>query len=190
MFFKYFVNGFKYVAILFVSFVQFDSVLTSFSYPLLVLSSPPFLLSFFLLSSPQHLSEGWRCWKANIPWKVPGMPGPVENMILRYIRGKGVCVCLSVDACINCMNGVCTRVSGYLIARREYIYVLKYVGSFVYGVYIYVDMVSYHFRHFLLICVAVYFTTRNHLNGTSFYSSAILQAKNYLNYFNNFRPLE
>jgi pre-mRNA-processing factor 8 len=31
----------------------------------------------------QHLSEGWRCWKANIPWKVPGMPAPVENMILR-----------------------------------------------------------------------------------------------------------
>merc|ERR1711871_1569995 len=36
----------------------------------------------------QHLSEGWRCWKANIPWKVPGMPGPVENMILRYIKSK------------------------------------------------------------------------------------------------------
>ncbi len=36
----------------------------------------------------QHLSEGWRCWKANIPWKVPGMPAPVENMILRYIKAK------------------------------------------------------------------------------------------------------
>eukprot|EP00981_Chlorochromonas_danica_P006074 scaffold1268_cov174-Ochromonas_danica.AAC.8 len=36
----------------------------------------------------QHLSEAWRCWKANIPWKVPGMPGPVENMILRYIKAK------------------------------------------------------------------------------------------------------
>jgi len=36
----------------------------------------------------QHLSEGWRCWKANIPWKVPGMPAPVENMILRYIKSK------------------------------------------------------------------------------------------------------
>jgi pre-mRNA-processing factor 8 len=34
------------------------------------------------------LSEGWRCWKANIPWKVPGMPAPVENMILRYIKAK------------------------------------------------------------------------------------------------------
>lgn len=36
----------------------------------------------------QHLSEGWRCWKANIPWKVPGMPAAVENMILRYIKAK------------------------------------------------------------------------------------------------------
>jgi pre-mRNA-processing factor 8 len=31
----------------------------------------------------QHLSEAWRCWKANIPWKVPGLPAAVENMILR-----------------------------------------------------------------------------------------------------------
>ena len=30
----------------------------------------------------QHLSEAWRCWKANIPWKVPGLPAPVENMII------------------------------------------------------------------------------------------------------------
>jgi pre-mRNA-processing factor 8 len=36
----------------------------------------------------QHLSEAWRCWKANIPWKVPGMPAPVENMILRYVKSK------------------------------------------------------------------------------------------------------
>ncbi|RYG64209.1 hypothetical protein EON64_14440, partial [archaeon] len=36
----------------------------------------------------QHLSEAWRCWKANIPWKVPGMPAPVENMILRYVKAK------------------------------------------------------------------------------------------------------
>lgn len=33
----------------------------------------------------QHLSEAWRCWKANIPWKVPGLPAPVENMILRWV---------------------------------------------------------------------------------------------------------
>lgn len=26
--------------------------------------------------------------QANIPWKVPGMPAPVENMILRYIKSK------------------------------------------------------------------------------------------------------
>ncbi|KAI8884710.1 pre-mRNA-processing-splicing factor 8 [Backusella circina FSU 941] len=36
----------------------------------------------------QHLSEAWRAWKANIPWKVPGMPAPIENMILRYIKSK------------------------------------------------------------------------------------------------------
>lgn len=36
----------------------------------------------------QHLSEAWRCWKANIPWKVPGMPAPIEAMILRYIKMK------------------------------------------------------------------------------------------------------
>ena len=36
----------------------------------------------------QHLSEAWRCWKANIPWKVPGMPAPVESMILRYVKLK------------------------------------------------------------------------------------------------------
>jgi len=35
-----------------------------------------------------HLSEAFRCWKANIPWKVPGMPSPVENMILRYVKAK------------------------------------------------------------------------------------------------------
>jgi pre-mRNA-processing factor 8 len=44
----------------------------------------------------QHLSEAWRCWKANsmccerlsfsaafhvraVPWKVPGMPSAIEN---------------------------------------------------------------------------------------------------------------
>ncbi|KAF9160173.1 Pre-mRNA-processing-splicing factor 8 [Actinomortierella ambigua] len=36
----------------------------------------------------QHLSEAWRCWKANIPWKVPMMPAPIENMILRYVKSK------------------------------------------------------------------------------------------------------
>eukprot|EP01053_Blabericola_migrator_P006065 Blabericola_migrator_1__6064@NODE_305_length_10106_cov_125_059269_g249_i0_p1_GENE_NODE_305_length_10106_cov_125_059269_g249_i0NODE_305_length_10106_cov_125_059269_g249_i0_p1_ORF_typecomplete_len2341_score504_88PROCN/PF08083_11/2_2e159PRP8_domainIV/PF12134_8/1_4e132U6snRNA_bdg/PF10596_9/3_4e100U6snRNA_bdg/PF10596_9/18PRO8NT/PF08082_11/9_4e89U5_2snRNA_bdg/PF10597_9/8_2e76PROCT/PF08084_11/6_3e46RRM_4/PF10598_9/1_9e43GIIM/PF08388_11/0_059_NODE_305_length_10106_cov_125_059269_g249_i0304210064 len=36
----------------------------------------------------QHLSEAWRCWKANIPWKVPGLPAPVENVILRYVKMK------------------------------------------------------------------------------------------------------
>ncbi|KAK8799610.1 hypothetical protein WA158_006158 [Blastocystis sp. Blastoise] len=37
----------------------------------------------------QHLSEAWRCWKANIPWKVPGLPAPIENIIIRYVKAKG-----------------------------------------------------------------------------------------------------
>ncbi|KGG52195.1 hypothetical protein DI09_1p450 [Mitosporidium daphniae] len=36
----------------------------------------------------QHLSEAWRCWKANVPWKVPGLPAPLENLILRYVKNK------------------------------------------------------------------------------------------------------
>lgn len=36
----------------------------------------------------QHLSEAWRCWKANIPWRVPGMPRPVEDLIEHYIKAK------------------------------------------------------------------------------------------------------
>jgi pre-mRNA-processing factor 8 len=35
-----------------------------------------------------HLSEAWRCWKANIPWQVPGMPPAVEGMISRYVKAK------------------------------------------------------------------------------------------------------
>lgn len=36
----------------------------------------------------QHLAEAWRCWKANIPWKVPGMPAPIESIILRFVKAK------------------------------------------------------------------------------------------------------
>jgi pre-mRNA-processing factor 8 len=36
----------------------------------------------------QHLSEAWRCWKSNVPWNVPGMPKPIENMILKYVKLK------------------------------------------------------------------------------------------------------
>jgi len=36
----------------------------------------------------QHLSEAWRWWKANIPWKVAGLPIPIENMILSYVKMK------------------------------------------------------------------------------------------------------
>ncbi|KAK2962369.1 putative Pre-mRNA-processing-splicing factor 8 [Blattamonas nauphoetae] len=35
-----------------------------------------------------HLSEAWRCWRANVPWKVPGLPAPVENLILKYVKLK------------------------------------------------------------------------------------------------------
>ncbi|KAH9262815.1 hypothetical protein BASA82_000166 [Batrachochytrium salamandrivorans] len=35
-----------------------------------------------------HLGEAWRCWKANIPWNVVGMPPAVEGMILRYVKAK------------------------------------------------------------------------------------------------------
>ena len=36
----------------------------------------------------QHLSEAWRAFKANQPWSVPGLPAPVENIILRYVKAK------------------------------------------------------------------------------------------------------
>lgn len=36
----------------------------------------------------QHLTEAWRCWKANIPWDVPGMPEPIKEIINRYIKAK------------------------------------------------------------------------------------------------------
>ncbi|KAI3935633.1 hypothetical protein MKW98_022641 [Papaver atlanticum] len=36
----------------------------------------------------QHLCEASRCWKANIPWKVPCLPVPIENMILGYVKSK------------------------------------------------------------------------------------------------------
>lgn len=36
----------------------------------------------------QHLSEAWRCWKANIPWKVPGLPPQIEKIIEHYIKAK------------------------------------------------------------------------------------------------------
>lgn len=38
--------------------------------------------------TPTCCMQAWRCWKANIPWKVPGLPGAVENMILRYVKQK------------------------------------------------------------------------------------------------------
>ncbi|KAI8869851.1 pre-mRNA-processing-splicing factor 8 [Ramicandelaber brevisporus] len=35
-----------------------------------------------------HLSEAWRCWKANKPWNVEGMPAPVTALINKYVRQK------------------------------------------------------------------------------------------------------
>ncbi|KAG9389487.1 PROCN (NUC071) domain [Carpediemonas membranifera] len=35
-----------------------------------------------------HAEEAWRCWKANRPWAVPGMPPPLEEAIHRFVRVK------------------------------------------------------------------------------------------------------
>ena len=32
-----------------------------------------------------HLGEAWRCWKADIVWKVPEMPKEIENLIKKYV---------------------------------------------------------------------------------------------------------
>ncbi|KAJ8952187.1 hypothetical protein NQ318_022637 [Aromia moschata] len=62
----------------------------------------------------QHLSEAWRCWKANIPWKVPGLPIPIENMILRERIRRGA----TVDKTVCKKNlGRLTRL--YLKAEQE-----------------------------------------------------------------------
>jgi hypothetical protein len=42
--------------------------------------APLFLLDSFLVVH--------NCWKANVPWRVAGMPAPIENMILRYVKSK------------------------------------------------------------------------------------------------------
>lgn len=36
----------------------------------------------------EHLAEAWRCWKANIPWDVDGMPEPIKKIIHRYIEAR------------------------------------------------------------------------------------------------------
>ncbi|KAJ1663232.1 Pre-mRNA-processing-splicing factor 8 [Coemansia sp. RSA 1813] len=49
-------------------------------------------VGFELEGSPLFLLANWlvvhNCYKANIPWQVPGMPKPIENMILRYVKSK------------------------------------------------------------------------------------------------------
>ncbi|KAG8786459.1 pre-mRNA-splicing factor 8 [Ceratobasidium sp. 428] len=79
----------------------------------------------------QHLSEAWRCSKVNIPWKVPGMPTAIENIILRYIKSKAdwwcsvahydrerICRGATVDKAVVKKNlGCLTRL--YLKAEQE-----------------------------------------------------------------------
>ncbi|KAJ2888662.1 Pre-mRNA-processing-splicing factor 8, partial [Coemansia asiatica] len=54
-------------------------------------SSGPYC-GFELEGSPLFLLQNGlvvhNCYKANVPWQVPGMPAPVENMILRYVKAK------------------------------------------------------------------------------------------------------
>ncbi|KAJ7105773.1 hypothetical protein C8R43DRAFT_1140748 [Mycena crocata] len=59
-----------------------------------------------------HLSEARRCWEANIPWKVPGMPKAIENIIPVFLRGA------TVDKAVVKKNlGRLTRL--YLKAEQE-----------------------------------------------------------------------
>jgi len=46
------------------------------------------LLASIMGADGTLLRPFYRCWKANIPWKVPGLPAPIENMILRYVKQK------------------------------------------------------------------------------------------------------
>ena len=36
----------------------------------------------------QHASEAFRCWKRNVPWKVPGMAPQYEAIIIRFVKEK------------------------------------------------------------------------------------------------------
>jgi hypothetical protein len=49
-------------------------------------------VGFQLAEAPLFLLESFlvvhNCWKANVPWRVAGMPAPIENMILRYVKSK------------------------------------------------------------------------------------------------------
>ncbi|KAJ6244791.1 intein-containing pre-mRNA-processing-splicing factor 8 precursor [Anaeramoeba flamelloides] len=42
--------------------------------------------SHFLLDNSYTIQHN--CWKANVPWKVPGLNIAIENMILRYVKSK------------------------------------------------------------------------------------------------------
>ena len=49
------------------------------TYVSIIIFCPPQCLPNYLPSLPLQ---------ANIPWKVPGLPAPVENMLLRYVKQK------------------------------------------------------------------------------------------------------
>ena len=40
------------------------------------------------MSQPTSSASSPPPCQANIPWKVPGLPAPVENMLLRYVKQK------------------------------------------------------------------------------------------------------
>ena len=45
----------------------------------------------------QHLSEAWRCWKANIPWKVHNILLMMRFYNCFYVRSKFYCAFLRVN---------------------------------------------------------------------------------------------
>ena len=50
----------------------------------------------------QHLSEAWRCWKANIPWKV-GCPADLQAARIAYCSSVIWHGCCAWPVGIHCM---------------------------------------------------------------------------------------
>ena len=40
------------------------------------------------MSALVDVGEGWKLICVSVPWKVPGMPTAIENIILRFIKSK------------------------------------------------------------------------------------------------------
>jgi pre-mRNA-processing factor 8 len=36
----------------------------------------------------QHMQQAWRCWKANVPWYVEGMPPNIDQLIRHYVQQR------------------------------------------------------------------------------------------------------